>query len=65
MNNDLEKALAGTDESLDFYLENEPTHIIRLHIAQIKQKAVISTDAGVLKQRILAALNQGGERYGN
>ena len=55
--NELEEALTDcTNTMLDCYLEVTPTAKIRLHIEEIRKKASTSTDAGILRERIIAAL---------
>ena len=57
-NNELENALLDTTGvGLDMYLESTGTMKIMADIAEIKQKATLSTAAGVLRERVLAALD--------
>ena len=47
--------LALLDESgfqLDFYLEDESTKNIMKHIQEIKEKAMCSTDSGIIKKKL-------------
>ena len=41
---------------LDLYLEDASTKEIKIHIEEIRKKAALSTDAGALRERVLAAL---------
>ena len=55
--NRLELALLDpTGLQLDFYLEETNTKQIRSDIEAIRKKAALSTDAGALRQRVLAAI---------
>ena len=55
--NRLELALLDTSNmQLDLYLEDESSANIRADIEQIKKRAALSTPAGELRERILAAL---------
>jgi len=55
--NDLEKALAGGRGDVDFYLGNVTVDEFIKHIEEIKKKAALTTDAGVLKAKILELFN--------
>ena len=56
--NELEKALLDcSDDALDYYLEVTKTDEIRKDILEIKKKSVLSTEAGVLRERIMDVLN--------
>ena len=55
--NDLEKALQDlSDGELDCYLEVTPTHAVRKDIEQIRRNAALTTEAGRLRERLLAVL---------
>ena len=57
--NDLEKALTDqTNVALDFYLEDTSTQDVRAHIEEIIAKATVLTDAGKLKAKIQALLQE-------
>jgi len=51
--NDLQLALLGDDLSLDDYLKQTETHVVRLHIEDIKRQAAGSTEAGLIKRRLI------------
>ena len=60
--NELEKALLDpSDDLLSFYLEIELTADIRRDIEEIRKNAALSTDAGRLRERVLAALQESSD----
>ena len=56
--NRLEKALLDdSGVGLDLYLEDTPTMQVMADIEDIKIKAALSTDAGVLREKVRAVLD--------
>ena len=57
--NKLEKALLDdSGGGLDLYLDETPTMQVMADIDDIKTKATLSTDAGVLREKVRAVLDE-------